>query len=200
LSRVVWRAWRRIVGRIETIRGRRRFLFALPEFVEALARELRGGAPLRVAVVDAATATGGPMRRDAEALRRRLDAGQPPDEVLRWWAARRRAPELDTVAAALATGRRLGAEFAAGLDGLAATMADRRAITAEARAQASQARASAVLLIAAPPVFCLVMAGVDPASTRFLLGTPLGWATVVVSVTLDVVGAWWMFRLTERIR
>ena len=184
----------------DRVRNRRRFAAALPELVEALARELRAGAPLRVAMVDAAEATGGPIRRDAVALRRRLDAGQPPDEVLRWWAAHRRSPELDTVAAAVATGRRLGSEFASGLDALAATMSDRRTIAAEARAQAAQAHASAVLLVAAPIVFCIVMSAIDPASTRFLIGTPLGWATVSASLTLDVIGALWMYRLTERVR
>ena len=195
---------RRLLRRVEElggrIRNRRSFGAALPELVEALARVLRAGAPLRVALVDAAEATGGPIRRDAVALRRRLDAGQSPDEVLRWWAAHRRAPELDTVGAAVATGRRLGSEFATGLDALAATMSDRRSISAEARAHAAQAHASALLLVAAPVVFCAVMSAIDPASTRFLVGTPLGWSTLSVSVALDVLGAWWMYRLTERVR
>jgi tight adherence protein B len=194
------RLYRRVEALVGGLRNRRRFGVALPELVEALARELRAGAPLRVALVDAAEATGGPIRRDAVALRRRLDAGQSPDEVLRWWAAHRRAPELDTVGAAVATGRRLGAEFATGLDALAATMSDRRSIAAEARAQAAQAHASALLLVAAPIVFCAVMSAIDPSSTRFLLGTPLGWATLTVSLALDAIGAWWMHRLTERVR
>jgi tight adherence protein B len=194
------RLYRRVEALAGRVRSRRSFAASLPELVEALARELRAGAPIRVALVDAAEATGGPIRRDAVALRRRLDAGQSPDEVLRWWAAHRRAPELDTVGAAVATGRRLGSEFATGLDALAATMSDRRSIAAEARAQASQAHASALLLVAAPMVFCVVMSAIDPTSTRFLLGSPLGWATLSVSVALDLVGAWWMYRLTERVR
>jgi tight adherence protein B len=155
---------------------------------------------MRRAVLEGADAAGGPFRADAARLARRLDAGQTVPEVIRWWAAARRSPELARLALVADAGTRVGGELARALDGVAAAMTDRRDVAAEARSLSSQARASAVLLVAAPLLFGVAMAGVQPEGIQFLVGTPGGWATLVTALLLDAVGGFWLYRLTERAR
>jgi Flp pilus assembly protein TadB len=62
---------------------------------------------------------------------------------------------------------------------------------------ASQARASAAVLVAAPAVFAIVLAAVDPRLATFLLTHPGGAACVGVGLLLDGTGLWWMQRIVD---
>ena len=77
-----------------------------------------------------------------------------------------------------------------------ATLRERDALAREVRALASQARTSAVVLVAAPLMFALVVGVVDDQVGRFLV-SPAGLVCVVVGLGLDAAGAVWMDRLTR---
>jgi tight adherence protein B len=91
----------------------------------------------------------------------------------------------------------VGATPARAVDGVAATLREREDVAAERRALAAQSRASVIVLSAAPLVFAVLLGLSDSAATRFLVGSPAGWACLVVGVALDGAGAWWMATLTR---
>lgn len=64
----------------------------------------------------------------------------------------------------------------------------------QADAEAAQALASAGLLVAAPALFGLLVAAIDPDVARFYLSDPLGAACVLGSTTLSWVGWRWIHR------
>ena len=171
----------------------------VPALAEAIARELRAGAGVQTAVLAGADQTSGRLRADRPWIQHRLAAGAPVGETLRVWADRRRSQELGQLAAVISLGIELGGSLAPALDGLAGGIADRLAAAGEARAQSSQARASALFLIVSPIVFTAAASSFDPRHAEFLFGTPLGWVCVAVALGLDGLGAWWMWRLTERV-
>jgi tight adherence protein B len=206
-SRVAWRAAtgstavpRRLAEPLLRRLEARRWRAGLPEALEAVARELRAGAPPRRAMVEGLRSVGGPFLADAAQVQRRFDAGRSVPETVQWWVSARRSDELAPLAPIVAAGVELGVGLAAAIEGLAATVSDRRDVAAEAAAGAAQARASALLLVVAPGVFLVVMSGVEPGATRFLFGSPVGWLTLLAALVSDVVGAWWMYRLTEAVR
>ena len=92
-----------------------------------------------------------------------------------------------------------GASQVQAVEGIATTLRDRLALAAEVRALASQARASAAVLVAAPIGFAVVIALADPSTAQFLFATPTGLACLAAGLGLDATGAWWMRRLTAAV-
>jgi tight adherence protein B len=98
---------------------------------------------------------------------------------------------------ALALGGKAGGEVARALDRVAATLRERRELRAEVRALATQARASAGVLIVAPLAFAALVSTIEPAVAGFLLASPLGLACLAVGLALDGLGALWMAHIVD---
>jgi tight adherence protein B len=188
-----WVAWqRRATAQVE--RNRRS---QLPEALERMAAALRTGSSLPQALGEAARGTPAPLGPELDALADQAARGRPVLTVLDGWTDERpdQGTRLAAVALALATG--VGAAPARALDGVATTLRERLELAGERHALATQARASAVVLSAAPPVFAALLTLGDAEASRFLLQTPAGWLCVAVGVGLDLLGAVWMTRLTR---
>ena len=84
------------------------------------------------------------------------------------------------------------------LDGVAAALLDRIEVADEVRALAAQARTSAIVLVALPPVgaglFCLL----DPGFAGVLFASPAGRTCLVAGLALDGAGAWTSRRMVRR--
>lgn len=169
----------------------------LPEALERMAAALRTGSSLPQALAEAARGTAAPLGAELDGLATLAARGQPVLAVLDGWTVQHPDPgtRLSAVALALATG--VGAAPARALDGVAATLRERLELAGERHALATQARASAVVLSAAPPVFAGLLTLSDPEASRFLLRSPAGWTCIALGVGLDLAGAVWMARLTR---
>ena len=116
-----------------------------------------------------------------------------------WRHAAGPSAEVALAATALGLGGRAGGEVARALDRVAATLRERRELRAEVRALATQARASAGILIGAPrsgsPRSC-------PRSSRTWRAScsppQPGVACLALGLALDGVGAAWMARIVDR--
>ena len=190
VGRVAWR--RRAAALID-----RRRRSQLPEALERMAAALRTGSSPPQALAEAARGTDQPLGSELDTLANLADRGQPVVTVLDGWTALHpdQGTRLAAVALALATG--VGATPGRALDGVAATLRERLELADERHALATQARASAVVLSAAPPVFAALLTLGDPEASRFLFQTPPGWLCIGLGVGLDLIGAVWMTRLTR---
>ena len=177
---------------------RRRSDRAVLLLLETTTRRLRAGDSLRLALAEAARADVGATGA-TRALAGALDRGVPIEESLEHWMARD-AGSRRLVGMALLLASRSGGAVAGVLDGVAATLRDRLALDREIAALSSQARASAGVLIVAPVVFAMLMATIDGRVAAMLLGSPAGWACLVVGLMLDLAGALWMARLVRGVR
>lgn len=188
-------AWRR--GR-----AAQRYAAALPGVLEAVAGKLRAGASLPDAVATSADDRTGSATLDADlaALSRRVARGQPFTIAVETWADGRPVPGVGLVAAALVLGSEAGGARARALDGVAATLRDRRALEAEVDALSSQARASAVVMMGAPVVFAALGLLSDPDVAAFLLRTPAGLGCLAGGLVLDAVAGLWMLRIAAGAR
>jgi tight adherence protein B len=178
-------------------RGAARYAAQLPAVLDAIARGLRSGGSLHQAVGEAGAATPGPAGDDLRAVFHQAGRGMPLADALEQWSERRPQPLVALAVAALALGVETGGAQARAIDGVAATARDRLAVANEIRALSSQARASAVVITAAPLAFCALSATADPRTADFLLRTPSGLAVLIVGLALDAVAALWMARLTR---
>lgn len=182
-------------------RGRsgHRYAAALPVVLEACAGRLRAGASLTEALTSASADATGSTLLDADlaALARRIGHGQSLAMAVDEWAGARDVPGLGLVAAALVLGAEAGGARARALDGVAATLRDRRAVAAEVEALSSQARASAVVMMGAPLAFAALGLLSDPEVSAFLLRTPAGVACLGVGLALDALAGAWMLRIAR---
>lgn len=170
---------------------------ALPDLLEAVARGVRAGASLQLALAEAVRDAPLVVRRSFDVVRARIDAGVPFVDAVDEWGAAAPGEGPALAAAALALAGEVGGTASRSLDGVAATLRDRNAVRAEVRALSSQARASALVIGVAPVGFTVVASAVDPTTADFLLRRPIGVACLVGGLALDAVGVRWMHRLAD---
>ena len=169
---------------------------ALPDVLDAVARAVRTGASLPQSIAEVAPSVSGRLGRDLEEVVATTGSGVAFVSCLDGWASRSPTPGVRLATAALALAAEAGGRAAQAVDGVAATLRAELAAAAEVRAQSSQARLSALVIAIAPIAFGVLAAGTDDRTATFLLRTPIGSACLVGGITLDVVAAWWMQRIT----
>jgi tight adherence protein B len=183
-----WLVWR--------TRGDGQLEAALPDTLEAVARSLRSGASLRLAIGEAA-ARGGALADDLVRVAAEVDLGADVGTTLERWGGARPLPGIRLTVAALCLGAEAGGPQARAVDGVAATLRQRLSVAAEARALGAQARVSALVIALSPVVFCTVASSADRGTARFLLHTGTGQLMLASGIALDLVGALWMTVLTK---
>lgn len=190
-----------VVSLASRVGGRRRLMAAdraLPDWLEAVARAVRSGASLGQGLSLAVRAVRDtPLGSDAAALARELSEGRTVAEAIDRFGGDSPGEARRLACRALSLVAELGGPPGLLLDGISATLRDRLAAGREARALATQARASAVVMATAPAAFAAVGAATDGRVATFLLGTPLGLLCLVSGLALEVAGGWWMARLVR---
>jgi tight adherence protein B len=176
-------------------RGTRRADRRLADLLEHASRSLRAGVDLVRALDAAAEEVGGVHGRAVAAVVARVEGGAPLPSALAPWGRAHPRPPVALAVGALEVAALAGGASARALDGVAATLRARTAVAEEARALASQAAASAAVLVALPLVVTVLGSVADPAVAGDLLGTPVGLACVLAALVLDAVGGWWMHRI-----
>ena len=177
-------------------RGQRRFVAALPGFVDLVAARLRSGHTVATALADAATHRD-VVAPDVDRVLRRVDLGEPLADALAWWADDRRHDAVRAVAGSLAVAATTGGAAADALEGLARSLRDQLGARAEAAALSSQARMSAVVVGAAPVAYVAFASAVDPSAASALVTTPTGRVCLVAGLGLDLLGVLWMRRIVR---
>lgn len=165
----------------------------LPLALEAVARHLRGGGSLAQAIDAAAPAVSGPLASSWRRMASDVAALGLVAALERWTQLddREIRPAERLAASALTLAAESGGSPARAVDGVAATLRARLAVTDEIRALSSQARSSAAVIAAAPLVFGLVAAATDDRTAAFFRSTA-GLTMLAGGLALDAFGAWWM--------
>jgi tight adherence protein B len=194
MTALTWRpaAWRRVA---EQRRSARRDA-QLPEALERLAAATRAGHSISTALAEVAATAPLPLHTELAVAATAIGRGTPVEVAVRGWAAAATpSGDLELAATALALGARAGGEGGRALDRVAATLRERRELRGEARALATQARASAGVLTVAPIAFALLVSAIEPGVIGFLVTTPAGLACLLIGLALDGLGALWMARI-----
>lgn len=165
----------------------------LPLVLEAVARHLRAGGSLAQAIDAAAPAVSGPLASSWSRMASDVGASGLVAALEGWISLgdREIRPAERLAASALALAAESGGSPARAVDGVAATLRARLAVTYEIRALSSQARSSAAVIAAAPLVFGLLAAATDDRTAAFFRSTT-GLTMLAGGLALDALGAWWM--------
>lgn len=177
----------------------RRLIDELPSLLHDIARRLRSGYPAPLAFAEvlgsSTVSVGGAFAASM------LAQGEPlSDAVERWRSdvATLVGPTvLDDLVQVVALSARVGGLHASAVEVLADIASERLALEQETKAQASQAKASATVMTIAPLVFSAQLVLRDPAASRLLLHTPVGWMLIAVGMSFDGAAWLWIRRATS---
>ena len=148
---------------------------------------------------ESVAAGSGRWAEGARRLVQRVGAGAGVQGAVDEWAAEDRDPALRLLADALAISGSTGGSHVRAVAAVIDAVRERAALQREARALASQAQTSAVVLVILPVAFALAVAALDSKVRAFYVGSPLGPACVIGGGILDVLGAWLMLRLVRAV-
>ena len=184
---------------LAALRGRaaRQVDGALPEVLDGVARSLRSGAAIGQALEECRDVASGRLGADIGVVVDDAGNGAPLTQALDGWTVRCPTPGVRLTVASIALAAESGGAAARAVDGVAATLRANLALAAEVRAQAAQARFSALVIAVSPVAFGALAAGTDRQTADFLLRTPIGLLCLVAGLSLDAAAAFWMHRITE---
>lgn len=169
----------------------------LAPVLESVAAAVRAGSTLSAALRDVAAVQPGPLGPELRDVCSRVERGAPIEKSVGAWAESVPTPSVALTAAALSVASASGGQVARALDGVAATLRDRRQARAEVHALATQARSSAWVLAGAPLGFALLVATIEPGIASFLLRSRVGVACLIGGLALDAAGLRWMARIVR---
>jgi tight adherence protein B len=172
-------------------RAEQRAAASMPTMLRIVASELRIGGTVASAV-QTVEESPHPLARDMARVRARVQLGAPLADALATWVVERPITGARAAAGALTLASTVGGPAADAVDGLAASVADRIAATAETRAQSAQARASALVMVLAPVGYLLFASTIDQRSLGVLLGTGFGRACLGAGLVLDALAIAWI--------
>jgi Flp pilus assembly protein TadB len=167
------------------------------QVLDAVARLIRGGAGVHQAL-RSVVPVGGVHAADLAGVVGQLDGGMTLVDALAGWRRRQPTAVVSLTTAVLTFGVDTGGSLARAVDGAAATLRERVALRGEVQVLAAQARASALVVGAAPVGFMVLVAIADPRVASFLVSTVAGWLCLVVGAGLEIGCVVWMRSLVAR--
>ena len=175
------------VGRM----GRRRvaaFIRLFPEAIDLMVRALRAGLPISEAIVNAGQEIADPIGVEFRTIEAGMRLGRDLDSLLWEIGKRIDAPEFRFFIIALNVQRETGGNLAETLNNLSMVIRGRRAMRAKARAMASEARASTMILGSLPILVTVILSITSPAYISPLFTDVRGLMLLGVAVGMLLTG------------
>ena len=173
------RAW------VAARRAARRLRAQLPLVVSVLAAYVRAGRSLRQAVADAAGEVPEPSARALRDAAAAIALGASPAEALGALGA---DTDVTHLRAVVEMQTRAGGDLALLLDRFADVLRGREELRRAAAVATSQARATGRMVTAMPVFGVAALWLLDRPGFMLVVGSPLGWAALVLSVVLAALG------------
>lgn len=164
----------------------------LAEAVSSLAAGLRAGLSLSRAIAFTADESDPPLASSLAAVADRSELGVPLERALGDWAAGTGSADARLLAGVLDLHRRTGGELPVVLDGVAATLRERRAAAREVRALTAQARLSGAILGLLPIGFFLFLSLTARDDISAAFHSPAGIAAMALGSVMQGLAFIWI--------
>ena len=175
-----------VIGRM----GKRRvagFINLFPEAIDLMVRALRSGLPISEAIIMASHEIGDPIGAEFRTIEAGMRLGRDLESLLWDIAKRIDAPEFRFFIIALSVQRETGGNLAETLSNLADVLRRRRTVRLKARAMASEARASTMILGSLPLVVTVILFMTSPGYIMPLFSDIRG--LMLVGIALGMLGS-----------
>jgi tight adherence protein B len=164
----------------------------LAEAVSSLAAGMRAGLSLTRAIRFAAEEAEAPLAGSLTSVADASDLGVPLEQALVGWARATGSADIRLLAAVLDLHRRTGGELPSVLDGVAATLRERRAVAREVRALTAQARLSGTILGLLPIGFFLFLSVTSRSDIAAAFHSSLGIGAIGLGFAMQGCAFLWI--------
>lgn len=176
-----------VVGRMGKKRVQR-FVGLFPEAIDLMVRALRAGLPITEAIVNAGQEMGDPIGVEFRGIELGMKLGRDLDLLLWDIAKRIDVPEFRFFIIALSVQRETGGNLAETLNNLSLVLRGRRAMRAKARAMASEARASTMILGSLPVLVTIMLSFTSPGYIAPLFTDVRGLILLAIAIGMLLTG------------
>jgi len=187
----------RLVGRRRRANARHRAAEQIVDAVGGISAGLRAGLSLPQSLAYSRDEADEPLKTDLASLVEKIELGTPVGEALSDWAEGQGSEDAFLIVGVLDLHRRSGGDLPTVLDGLAATLRERRAAHRDVRALTAQARLSGVILGLLPIGFFGFLLLTSRHEMLQAIGTPLGGMALGVGLGLETLAFLWIRHLLE---
>lgn len=184
------------------VRARRQSVMMrqIPLMLEELARAAKAGRSLEQSLELVARDTPNPLGAELQLAQRRVRMGMPLGEAMSDLPDRTGLMTLSLLRLTLQVQQQTGGDLVTVLERLSRTVRDRMAFLGRLRAATAASRATAILMIAVPPLVLLFFSWRDPDYFQKLIGSVWGRNITIAAVVLEIVGAIWVLRILSDTR
>ena len=172
-----------------------RFEEKFPEAIDTLARAVRAGHAFTTALEMIANEVSEPVAGEFRQLYEEQKFGLPVRDALINLAERIPLVDVKFFVTEVMLQRETGGNLAEILDNLSYVIRERFKILRQVRVHTAQGRLTMVLLMALPPTIVVIMLSINPGFIRPLFTDPLGHALIVVGITLQTLGYFFIRRI-----
>jgi tight adherence protein B len=167
----------------------------LPDALQAISSSLRAGYGFTQGMTVVATDLPAPISVEFARALREMNLGATVEDVLRGMARRIRGLDFDLAVSGILINRQVGGNLAELLDQLTATIRERVKMKNFIRVRTAQQRLSAMIIAGTPPVLLFIFLAGLPDYMSYLLYTRAGQAMLVLSVCMQLLGAYFLKRI-----
>ncbi len=186
-----WRPWNK-----HRAQERRELISSeLAPALQLVVGQLRVGRGVVAAIADAAKTIPAPLGEIFQEVVAEVRVGIPIEEVLTRIASREKERHLGVVASAIGLHSRHGGSLVEILESVIETIEEEDRLHRDIRSLTADARLSAIVLLAMPPVALFFVSLFSPGYALPLVNEPLGRAMSISGVTLGFVGWRWLKHL-----
>lgn len=175
----------------------RRLEQQLPEALDMMARAMRAGHALSVAIKMCGDELAAPLGPELRDMSDQVTLGIPFNDALKGLIERVPLREMSFMAVALSVQRETGGNLAELLDNLSHLMRDRFKLIGEVRIKSAEGRTSAWILGLLPFTMGALMMFLNPAATALLWTDPTGRTWLTRMLILMGVGIFWITRIVR---
>jgi tight adherence protein B len=175
----------------------KKFEEQLPDALDYIARALRAGYSLTMAIHSAAEELEEPVGYELKVTSDQINFGLPFNEALNNLSLRVNSADLNFFVIALNIQRDTGGNLTELLANLAKIIRERIKLSGKVRILSSEGRFSALILFLFPFIMAFILNLVNPKYMSMLWTTPVGNNMVLVGIVIMLLGGFWTSRIVK---
>lgn len=184
---------------ILSIRARRQtvMLNQMPNMVDELARAAKTGRSLDQCIHLVAHDTPSPLGDELKDCSRKMRMGLHVGDALSNLTERTGLSSMKIFTMAISVHQTTGGDLVSVLERLSRTLRDRLQFLGRLRAATAASRATAILMIAIPPLILVFFIYRDPNYFSTLMNSSWGRGATFMGIALEIIGALWVLRILQ---
>lgn len=174
-----------------------KFESQLPDALDFISRALEAGHSLTYAMQGLSQEMSEPLSTEFKILSDQINFGRGLDEALTDMTNRIKIPDLNFFVISLLIQKDSGGNLSDILKSISSTIRERLKLKGKVNIFSSEARLSAIILIAMPFVVAIILYFANPKYISLLWTTSSGLYLISIACIMIPIGTYWMYKITD---